>query len=102
MREGRPASCQTAIERLEQSGRGNFRCRRLRESAENADPFEFLAMSSSPEDQLICTKQCLADQPSLPALWRGEKYTHDRIHSANRQQLLLPSEFFQSGELGKL
>src|SRR5262249_46076775 len=36
-------------------------------------PFEFLAMSSSPEDQLICTKQCLADQPSLPALWRGEK-----------------------------
>jgi len=65
-------------------------------------PFEFLAMSSSPEDQLICTKQCLADQPSPSALWRGEKYTHDRIHSANRQRLLLPSEFFQSGELGKL
>ena len=42
-------------------------------------PFEFLAISSSPEDQLTCTKQCLADQPSHPAVWRGEKYTHDRI-----------------------
>ena len=42
-------------------------------------PFEFLAISASPEDQLTCTKQCLADQPSHPAVWRGEKYTHDRI-----------------------
>jgi predicted O-linked N-acetylglucosamine transferase (SPINDLY family) len=42
-------------------------------------PFEFLAISSSPEDQLACTRQCLADQPSLPAMWRGEVYTHDRI-----------------------
>jgi protein O-GlcNAc transferase len=41
-------------------------------------PFEFLAISSSPEDQLICTKQGLADQPAHPA-WRGEKFAHDRI-----------------------
>ena len=36
-------------------------------------PFEFLAISASPEDQLTCTKQCLADQPSHPAVWRGRK-----------------------------
>jgi protein O-GlcNAc transferase len=42
-------------------------------------PFEFLSISSSPEDQLICTKQCLADRPSHPPAWRGDKYAHDRI-----------------------
>jgi protein O-GlcNAc transferase len=42
-------------------------------------PFEFLAISPSPEDQLTCTKQCLADQPAHPAVWRGEIYAHDRI-----------------------
>jgi protein O-GlcNAc transferase len=42
-------------------------------------PYEFLAISSSPEDQLICSKQCLSNQPSHPPVWRGEKYAHDRI-----------------------
>src|SRR6516225_6881007 len=52
---------------------------RLGRNADKTAPFEFLAISASPEDQLTCTKQCLADQPSHPAVWRGEKYTHDRI-----------------------
>jgi protein O-GlcNAc transferase len=42
-------------------------------------PFEFLAISSSPADQLLCAKQDLADHRSLPPAWRGETYAHDRI-----------------------
>jgi protein O-GlcNAc transferase len=42
-------------------------------------PYEFLAISSSPGDQLEATKQCIAPRLSLPAVWRGEKYAHDRI-----------------------
>src|SRR6516225_7448395 len=42
-------------------------------------PFEFLAISASPEDQLTCTKQCLADNPRIRRCGAGEKYTHDRI-----------------------
>jgi protein O-GlcNAc transferase len=37
-------------------------------------PFEFLAISSSPEDQLQTTKRCIANLTSLPAIWRGERY----------------------------
>ena len=46
---------------------------RLGRNADKTAPFEFLAISASPEDQLTCTKQCLADQPSHPAVWRGRK-----------------------------
>ncbi len=42
-------------------------------------PFEFLAVSSSPADQLLCAKQNLTDLRLLPAIWRGETYAHDRI-----------------------
>ncbi|MGA8696951.1 MAG: tetratricopeptide repeat protein, partial [Xanthobacteraceae bacterium] len=42
-------------------------------------PVEFLAVSSSPEDQLQATKRCIANLTSLPAVWRGEIYAHDRI-----------------------
>ena len=42
-------------------------------------PFEFLAISSSPEDQLEATKRCVAPRLSHPAVWHGEKYAHDRI-----------------------
>jgi protein O-GlcNAc transferase len=42
-------------------------------------PLEFLAVSSSPEDQLQATKRCIANLTSLPAVWRGEIYAHDRI-----------------------
>ena len=43
-------------------------------------PFEFLAISSSPADQLSCAKkEDLADRHSFPAAWRGQTYAHDRI-----------------------
>ena len=42
-------------------------------------PFQFLAISSSVADQLQCTKRFMADQPSFPAVWRGENYAHDRM-----------------------
>jgi protein O-GlcNAc transferase len=42
-------------------------------------PFQFLGISSSPADQLQCTKRVMADQPSFPTVWRGEVYAHDRI-----------------------
>jgi predicted O-linked N-acetylglucosamine transferase (SPINDLY family) len=48
------------------------------EKAETA-PFQFLAVSSSPSDQLLCAKRLMIDQPSFPAVWRGEIYAHDRI-----------------------
>jgi protein O-GlcNAc transferase len=42
-------------------------------------PFEFLVVSSSPADQLQTTKRCIADLTSLPAIWRGERYAHERV-----------------------
>jgi protein O-GlcNAc transferase len=42
-------------------------------------PFEFLAISSSPADQLLCAKQELADHRSFSTAWRGQTYAHDRI-----------------------
>jgi protein O-GlcNAc transferase len=32
-----------------------------------------------PHYQLQCAKRFVADQPSFPAVWRGEMYAHDRI-----------------------
>src|SRR5262249_21952296 len=42
-------------------------------------PYEFLAVATAPEDQLIGSRQALAEQPARPAVWRGERYAHDRI-----------------------
>jgi protein O-GlcNAc transferase len=38
-----------------------------------------LAVSSPHAYQLLCAKQNIAEQCSLPAAWRGETYAHDRI-----------------------
>ena len=42
-------------------------------------PFEFLAVSSSPADQLLCAKQNIADYLSFPAVSRREIYAHERV-----------------------
>jgi len=42
-------------------------------------PFEFLAVSSSPADQLLCAKQNIADYRSFPAVSRRETYAHERL-----------------------
>ncbi len=44
-----------------------------------ANPFEFIGMSRSAADQLTCAKRFMAEQASLPPVWRGEIYSHDRI-----------------------
>ncbi len=47
-------------------------------------PFPFLAIPSSPSDQRKCAELYVADKfPSTSApLWRGERYSHDRIRLA--------------------
>jgi predicted O-linked N-acetylglucosamine transferase (SPINDLY family) len=45
-------------------------------------PFNLLATTASPADQLQCAKSYVADRQSFPAIWRGEAYTHDRIRVA--------------------
>jgi protein O-GlcNAc transferase len=55
-------------------------------SAKRADtnPFAFLAISPSPEDQLQCAKLWVTEKcPSARnPIWRGERYRHDRIRVA--------------------
>ena len=50
----------------------------------NTDPFAFLGISSSPDDQLQCAKLWIAEKcpPSQKPIWRGEHYRHDRIRVA--------------------
>ena len=49
-----------------------------------ADPFTFLSISDSAEDQLQCARTWVAHQcpPSRTPLWQGERYRHDRIRLA--------------------
>ena len=48
------------------------------------EPFSFLAIPSSPDDQLQCAKLWIAEKypPSQKPIWRGEQYRHDRIRIA--------------------
>jgi predicted O-linked N-acetylglucosamine transferase (SPINDLY family) len=50
----------------------------------NTDPFTFLAISSSPGDQLRCANSWVAGKfaPSREPVWLGERYTHERIRVA--------------------
>ena len=47
----------------------------------NTGPFQFLAVSSAPEDQLQCAKLWAAAHfpPSTSPLWHGERYDHKRL-----------------------
>jgi protein O-GlcNAc transferase len=46
-----------------------------------APPFAFLAISTSPAEQLLCAKLCTKSKhpPSVHPVWTGERYSHDRI-----------------------
>ena len=46
------------------------------------DPQGNLSISRSPEDQLQCARIFMADEAAGPPLWRGERYSHDRIRLA--------------------
>lgn len=46
-------------------------------------PFPFLALPSTPQEQLACARTYAARQhPAQPPLWKGEKYSHDKIRIA--------------------
>src|SRR6516225_38562 len=47
-----------------------------------SEPFNLLSIPSSSADQLQCARTFVADQVSFSALWRGERYSHDRIRVA--------------------
>jgi predicted O-linked N-acetylglucosamine transferase (SPINDLY family) len=51
------------------------------------DPFTFLALNASPADQLICAQTGMRKEcpPAPAAIWRGEKYRHDKIRIAYLQ-----------------
>jgi protein O-GlcNAc transferase len=55
---------------------------RVQQGSPACPPFVFLAVSSSPADQLQCAKNYVAAQPSFPPLWHGERYAHERIRVA--------------------
>ena len=56
----------------------------VRDGKSSAPPFTFLAIPSSPDDQLRCAKSLIAEKhpPLQKPLWRGEHYRHPRIRIA--------------------
>ena len=56
----------------------------IRGGKPNTGPFQFLAVSSSPEDQLQCAKLWAAVHfPSATSpLWQGQRYDHERLRVA--------------------
>ena len=63
-----------------------------------AEPFMFLAISDSSQDQLRCARTWVRDQcpPSASTVWTGGQYRHDRI------RLAYVSSDFRSHPLGHL
>jgi protein O-GlcNAc transferase len=54
----------------------------IRAGRPTISPFQSLAILSSAADHLACAQRFMADQPSFPAVWRGEIYSHGRIRIA--------------------
>ena len=54
----------------------------VRQGVSASTPFSLLAISSSAEDQLQCTRHQDQDWETFPPLWCGEVYEHDRIRVA--------------------
>jgi len=46
------------------------------------EPFQFLAVPSSSDDQLQCARLWTASAPRQKPLWHGEQYDHDKIRVA--------------------
>ncbi len=55
---------------------------RLRAGARVIPPFGNLMISRDPADQLQCARVWMGGQGAQPPLWRGERYTHDKIRVA--------------------
>ena len=56
----------------------------VRNGNANATPLPFLAISSSPNDQLQCAKLWIAEKfpASDASVWQGQRFNHDRIRVA--------------------
>ena len=56
----------------------------IRSGRRACEPFTFMALSDSPDDQLRCARIYAAEAcPAAPeAMWRGERYRHERIRVA--------------------
>ncbi len=54
----------------------------IRQGNLSVAPFEFLAISSSPQDQLQCAKLWIANKHPAFRNWEGHRYNHDRIRIA--------------------
>src|SRR5262249_9180462 len=56
----------------------------IAEGAACAAPFQLLATPIGPADQLRCAKRIIDEECASPpiALWRGERYAHDRLRVA--------------------
>jgi protein O-GlcNAc transferase len=54
----------------------------VREKKPVVSPFSFIAISSSPSDQLTCAECHVSNHLSFPALWCGEIHSHERIRIA--------------------
>ena len=56
----------------------------VRDGKSGAPPFTFLAIPSSPDDQLQCAKLWVAEKcpPSQKPVWQNERYKHERIRVA--------------------
>jgi len=56
----------------------------VRNHAPVINPFEFLALSNSPEEQQACAGIWITEKfpPAAAPLWRGETYRHDKIRIA--------------------
>ena len=56
----------------------------VNDNKQNADSFAFLAIPSSPQDQIKCAKLWVTKKypPSDKPIWRGEIYNHSRIRVA--------------------
>jgi predicted O-linked N-acetylglucosamine transferase (SPINDLY family) len=55
---------------------------RVRKGMRAIQPFGNLMISQDPADQLLCARAWTAGQGAPPPLWRGERYTHQKIRLA--------------------
>lgn len=84
--------------------------RAVNENRQGVDPFLFLAISKSAEEQLSCARIYIAKKhpPSRTPLWTGQRYDHDKIRVAylsadfhNHATAYLMAELFETHDKGR-
>jgi protein O-GlcNAc transferase len=54
----------------------------INEGKASCSPFALLGVPASPSEQLQCAGRYMLEQAVFPPLWRGERYSHDRLRVA--------------------